>query len=93
MEPISSEFLNLLSEAAYHLVVVDPSCAAVFRTFFNDVTIVREWIDSMKFEVSHKFPYIITSSHAPTAEDFREIIQEYGYSKIHWTIYVLIMEK
>ena len=47
----------------------------------------------MLFDVSPKFVDIINSSCAPTVDDFKELIKEYGYSKDHWAIYVCIMEK
>ena len=93
MEPISLHSLDYLLERAYHLVRVDLSCSTVFRTYFHDDVILRKWIDSIHIEISPKFLDIINSSCAPTADDFKELIEEYGYAKDYWTIYVLIMEK
>ena len=94
MEPLTSwQFLDYLSERAYRLVRVDPACPDAYRCYFHDEVIFRGWIDTMLFDVSPKFVDIINSSCAPTVDDFKELIKEYGYSKDHWAIYVCIMEK
>ncbi len=94
MEALDSwQLLDYLSERAYRLVRVDPASEAALETYFHDDVILRGWINAILFDVSPKFLEIISSSCAPTIDDFREICKEYGYSKDYWTIYILIMEK
>jgi len=93
MEPITRQFLDYLTERAYRLVQNDPLCSPAIGTLFRTDTIIREVIDTMQFEVSQPFLKIINSSCPPSADNFKETIQELGYSRDHWAIYVIIMEK
>jgi len=93
MEPITTEFLEWLAEKGQHLIENQPSCLASIRCYFTDVAILRKWIDDLHFEVSPFFVDIIQSESGPVADDWKKIDTNLGYSKEHWAVYILVLEK